>query len=90
MFTPINWSGLFSVLFAALVGTAIVVTMFSLGVRLFTNAEHSKAKAAKGDAKALRAEAASRAAAYALFALSFGAVIYGVLLIIPNVIPAIK
>ncbi|MEN9714886.1 MAG: hypothetical protein RJA35_353 [Actinomycetota bacterium] len=90
MFTPISWNSLFSVAGAAVLGTLLVVTMFSLGIRLFMNAEHLKPKAAKGDVKSLRAEAANRAASYALFALSFGAVIYGILLIVPNVIPAIK
>jgi len=90
MFTPINWTNLFSVAGAAIVGSLAVVLLFSVGVRLLVNADHAKAKASKGDVKALRAEAANRAGSYALFALSFGAVIYGILLIIPNVIPSVK
>ena len=90
MFTPIAWNNLFYVAAAALIATALVVSLFSFGVRFFVNAENAKAKASKGNAAALRAEAANRAVSYVLFALGFGAVIYGILLIIPGVIPAIK
>ena len=90
MFTPINWTNLYYVAAASLVGSIAVILLFSLGMRMLVNAEHAKAKAATGDVKALRAEAANRAASYALFALCAAAVIYGVLLIVPGVIPAIK
>jgi len=90
MFTPIAWNSLFNVFGAALVATAAIVILFSYGVRLLVNAENAKTNAANGDVKALRSEAANRAGAYALFALSFSAVIYGVLLIVPNLIPSIK
>ena len=90
MFTPIAWNNLFYVAIAALAATAIVVSLFSFGIRFFVNAETAKVKATAGDLQALRAEAANRALSYALFALGFGAVIYGVLLVVPNVIPAIK
>ncbi|MFM7029667.1 MAG: hypothetical protein ACKOWK_01195 [Micrococcales bacterium] len=90
MFTPIAWNNLIYVGFAALVATALVVILFSLGIRLSVNADHHKAQAVAGNVKALRAEAFNRAVAYSLFALSFGAVVFGVLLIIPGVIPGIK
>jgi len=85
----IDWNHLFQVATAAVVGSALVIVLFSLGVRFSTNADHVKGKASKGDAKALRLEALNRSVAYALFALSFGAVIYGVLLIIPGLIPGV-
>ena len=90
MFTPIAWNNLTYVAFAALVATLLVVLLFSLGVRLSVNADHFKKAGLSGHVKALRAEAFNRAVSYALFALSFGAVIFGVLLIIPGVIPGIK
>ncbi|MEY4743213.1 MAG: hypothetical protein RIR34_552 [Actinomycetota bacterium] len=86
----IDWNHLFLVAFAALVGSAAVVITFSLGIRLLVNADSIKPKAASGNPKALRSEAVNRAGAYVMFALSFAAVIYGVLLIIPGVIPSIK
>lgn len=90
MFSPINWSGLSAVAAASVLGSLAVVLMFSLGIRFLVNADHARAKATNGDAAALRGEAWNRALSYVFFALSFAAVIYGVLLIIPNVIPAIK
>lgn len=86
----IDWNHLFLVAMAALIGSSAVVLTFALGIRMIVNADALKPKAAKGDVVALRNEALNRAVAYVMFALSFGAVIYGVLLIIPGVIPAIK
>ena len=86
----IDWTHLFQVAAAALIGSVVVMFLFALGVRFSTNADHVKSKASKGDAKALRAEALNRSIAYVLFALSFGAVIYGVLLIVPGLIPGVK
>ena len=85
----IDWNHLFLVAFGALIGSASVVILFSLGMRLLVNADALKPKAAKGDKVALRSEAANRAGAYVFFALSFGAVIYGVMLIIPGLIPSV-
>ncbi|MFM5904987.1 MAG: hypothetical protein ACKORF_02650 [Micrococcales bacterium] len=86
----IDWNHLFQVALAALVGSASVMILFALGVRFSTNADHVKGKASQGDPKALRLEALNRSVAYVLFALSFGAVIFGVLLIIPGLIPGVK
>lgn len=82
----IDWNHLFLVAATAVGASVAVIVMFSLGIRLLTNAEHAKSASKKGDVKALRVEAANRAAAYALFALSFGAVVFGVLLIVPGLI----
>jgi hypothetical protein len=82
----IDWNHLFLVAATAVIASVAIIVLFSLGIRLLTNAEHAKTASKTGDAKALRVEAANRAAAYALFALSFGAVIFGVLLVIPGVI----
>ena len=82
----IDWNHLFLVAATGILASAAVILLFSLGVRLLTNAEHVK-KSHKGDnMQALRAEALNRAVAYVMFALSFGSVIFGVLLVIPGVI----
>jgi len=83
----IDWNHLFMVAFAAVIASALVVSLFSLGMRLLVNADSVRAVAATGDSVALRKEALNRAGAYVLIALSAAAVIYGVLLIIPNLIP---
>ena len=85
----IDWQHLGMVAGASIFGSALVVALFSLGIRLLVSANGAKAKAEKGDMQALRSEAANRAGAYALLALSAGAVVYGILLIIPNLIPSV-
>jgi hypothetical protein len=85
----IDWNHLFQVAFAAIVGGAAVVSLFSLGVRFLVNAESAKTNATTGQLVDLRKEAAFRALAYVMFAVSFGAVIFGVLLIIPKLIPSV-
>lgn len=82
----IDWNHLLLVGATAIGASVGVIVLFSLGIRLLTNAEHAKSASKKGNVTALRIEAANRAAAYALFAMSFGAVIFGILLIIPGLI----
>ncbi|MEO0025103.1 MAG: hypothetical protein RL196_1544 [Actinomycetota bacterium] len=84
----IDWNHLLQVALAAIVGGSTVVALFSLGIRLLVNAGAAKLNSASGSISEIRKEAANRAAAYVLFALSFGAIIFGVLLIIPGLIPA--
>lgn len=86
----IDWNHLFLVAAAAIIGSAAVVTAFSIGIRLLVNADALRPSSAAGDASALRREALNRAVAYVFFALSFGAVVYGVLLVIPNLIPSVS
>jgi hypothetical protein len=85
----IDWNHLFLVAATAVVASLTVIILFSLGIRLLTNADHAKTASKKGDVKALRFEAANRAAAYALFALSFGAIVFGVLLVVPGLIKGV-
>ena len=83
----IDWNHLFLVAAAAIVASSLVVALFSFGMRLLVNADSVREISSTGDSNALRREAANRAGAYVMFALSSAAVIYGVLLIIPNLIP---
>ena len=76
----IDWTKFYEVAVGAIGFTAVVVTVYSLGVRLLTNAQRVTAAAAKGDAKSARSELYNRVAAYALFAMAFVALAYGVFL----------
>jgi hypothetical protein len=76
----IDWTKFYEVALGAIGFTAFIVTVFSLGVRLLTNAQHVAPAAAKGDAKAARSELYNRVAAYVFYALAFVALAYGVFL----------
>lgn len=76
----IDWTKFYEVAVGAIGFTAFIVAVYSFGVRLLTNAQHVAPAAAKGDAKAARSELYNRVAAYALFALAFVALAYGVFL----------
>ncbi len=79
----INWSNFLLVAAASIGASALIVSVFSLGMRALSNAEFVSESAKKGDLASLRKESASRAAAYALFAISAAAVVYGIYLIVP-------
>lgn len=79
----INWSNFLLVAAASIGASALIVTVFSLGMRALSNAEFVASSAKKGDLVALRRESLSRAIAYALFAISAAAVLYGIYLIVP-------
>ena len=76
----IDWTKFYEVALGAIGFTALVVAVYSLGVRLLTNAQHVAPAAAKGDAQAARSELYNRVAAYACFAVAFVALAYGVFL----------
>lgn len=76
----IDWTKFYEVALGAIGFTAFAVTVYSLGVRLLTNAQHEAPSAKRGDSKAARLELVNRVAAYALFGLSFAALAYGVFL----------
>ena len=79
----IDWNAFFLV-FAASIGFSVVIVLtFSLGVRLYTNAESHKRTSKKGDQTAAVAELWSRTASYALFTLASFALLYGIYLIVP-------
>jgi hypothetical protein len=85
----IDWNHLFLVAATSVLAAVSVIILFSVGIRLLTNAEHAKKSHKGSDMKALRSEALNRAVAYVMFGLSFGTVIFGVLLVIPGVIKGV-
>lgn len=78
----IDWNKFVQVAIAAVGFTTVIVAVFSLGLRLLTNAQLVAGAAKKGDAKAARVEFFNRIAAYSLFAVSSLALIFGLLLIL--------
>lgn len=78
----INWNSLLLVASVAIGATVVIASVFSLGVRLLTNArnimENTKKKAGTN-----AAEVVNRAFAYACFTLCAGAILYGIYLIVP-------
>ena len=79
----INWSNLLLVAVTSIGAALVVVALFSVGVRLLTNARHAEVKAKKGDAPAARIEAVSRTVSYIAFSLCASALLYGIYLIVP-------
>ncbi len=72
-----------SVVIASVGGAAVIVSLYSLGVRFVTDAELLAPKAAKGDGSAVRKESFFRSIAYICFTLCAIAVLYEIYLIIP-------
>lgn len=79
----INWSNLFIVAATAVGSALLIVALFSVGVRLLTDARLAEAKAKKGDNAAARVEAISRTFSYIAFSLCGSALLYGIYLIVP-------
>lgn len=78
----IAWDSFFYVILAAVGGSIVIVTMYSLGVRFLTDAQSLTAKALKGKAKAIGKEAFFRSIAYVFFSLAGLAVAFELLLIV--------
>ena len=78
----INWSSLILVATVAIGASVGLVTVFSLGMRLLTNArnfqEHTKKKQA-----AQPGEVLNRVEAYLMFTICASAVLYGIYLFVP-------
>ncbi len=79
----INWGSFLLVAIASIGFTVVVVSLFSLAMRLLTNARHALPAARKGKAHAVRSEALNRFGSYLLFAICGFALIYGIYLIVP-------
>ena len=79
----INWGSFLLVALASISFTTIVVSTFSLGMRLFTNSKHALPAARKGKVRAIRSESLNRFGAYALFAVCGFALVFGIYLIVP-------
>lgn len=78
----INWSSLILVASVAIGATVGLVTVFSLGMRLLTNARNIQENTKKKQG-VKSAEVVNRVAAYLMFTICASAVIYGIYLIVP-------
>lgn len=83
MLELIDWNKFVQVLEATIVFAVGVVGLFSLGIRLLTNAQHAVPGANKGKSAAVRAEVLNRLGAYVAFALCLVALGYGIMLVAP-------
>ena len=83
MLELIDWNKFLQVLQATIVFSVGVVGLFSLGIRLLTNAQHAVPGANKGKTAAVRAEVLNRLGAYVAFALCVVALGYGIMLVAP-------
>ena len=78
----INWSSLILVATVAIGSSVGLVTVFSLGMRLLTNARNILENTKKKQG-VKSAEVVNRVAAYLMFTICASAVIYGIYLIVP-------
>lgn len=79
----IAWDAFLSVVITSIGGAAVIVSLYSLGVRFVTDAELLAPLAAQGNSKAVRKESVFRSVAYICFTLCAIAVLYEIYLIIP-------
>lgn len=79
----IAWDAFLTVVIASILGTAIIVSLYSLGIRFLTDAQALMEAGAQGDRSALRRESLFRSVAYVCFTLCAIAVLYAVYLIVP-------
>ena len=79
----VNWNAFLLVFIAAMGFTLLIVTCFSVGVRLLTNAQNVAPKARKGKSKAQQSETLNLVGAYLAFAVCIVALAYGIYLIVP-------
>lgn len=78
----INWSSLILVASVAIGASVGLVTVFSLGMRLLTNARNIQENTKKKQG-VKSAEVVNRVAAYLMFTICASAVVYGIYLIVP-------
>lgn len=78
----INWNSLILVAVVAIGSSVGLVTVFSLGMRLLTNARNIQSNTKKS-AGTSPAEAINRIGAYLFFTICASAVLYGIYLIVP-------
>jgi membrane protein YqaA with SNARE-associated domain len=78
----INWNSLILVAVVAIGSSVGLVTVFSLGMRLLTNARNIKENTKKKDGVKV-SEAVYRIGAYLMFTICSSAVLYGIYLIVP-------
>ena len=80
----IQWSSFAIVAIASIAFTLVIVSGFSLGVRLLTNAQNHSKKLLAGNPNSASREALYRMSAYMLFALCALALAYGIWLVVPG------
>ena len=80
----IQWSSFAIVAIASIAFTLVIVSGFSIGVRLLTNAQNHSKRVEAGNQKAASREALFRMGAYMLFALCALALAYGIWLVVPG------
>jgi hypothetical protein len=78
----IKWNDLIMVAGAAIGASALVVTLFAVGVRLLTNAQQTVAGKGKSKSKSASKEIAFRLASFLSFALATGVLSYGLYLLV--------
>lgn len=78
----INWNSLILVASVAIGASVGLVTVFSLGMRLLTNARNIQDNTKKKQG-VQPAEVVNRIAAYLMFTICASAVLYGIYLIVP-------
>lgn len=79
----IDWNAFFLVFAASIVFSLVVVSAFSFGVRLYTNAELHRSASKKGNQQAAVRELVSLTFSYMCFAIATGALLYGIYLVVP-------
>ena len=78
-----KWLNLLQVAVAAIGFTAATTLLFSLGIRMLTNADFAVEKASRRKAGTRRGELINLIGAYAMFALCGLALLYGIYLVVP-------
>jgi hypothetical protein len=78
----IKWNDLIMVAGAAIGVSALVVTLFSLGVRLLTNAQHAVSGKGKNKGESVSKEIAFRFTAVVAFALASSVMAYGLYILV--------
>lgn len=78
----IKWNDLIMVAGAAIGVSALMVSLFAIGVRLLTNAEHAVAGKGKSKNNSVSKEIAFRISALVSFVLASGILIYGLYIMV--------
>ena len=78
----IKWNDLIMVAGAAIGVSALVVTLFSVGVRLLTNAQQAVAGKSKKKGQSVSKEIAFRLTSYIAFALASSVLAYGLYILV--------
>lgn len=83
MMIEIKWDSLLQVFLASLIFTVLIVSAFSIGVRLLTNAQNAVPGARKGKTKDIQKEVINRIFSYMAFSICVAALLFGIYLVDP-------